>query len=48
MNKKFVFLHPMPDSQKIDIRSLSPEKLKEHFISIAEPGFRAKQVYEWL
>jgi 23S rRNA (adenine2503-C2)-methyltransferase len=38
----------MPDTQKIDIRSLSPDKLKEHFISIAEPAFRAKQVYEWL
>ena len=34
--------------QKTDIRSLSPDKLKEHFISISEPAFRAKQVYEWL
>lgn len=33
---------------KIDIRSLSLSALQEHFISIGEKGFRAKQVYEWL
>lgn len=33
---------------KIDIRSLSVENLKEHFSSLGEPSFRAKQVYEWL
>lgn len=33
---------------KIDIRSLSLEALQQHFISIDEKGFRAKQVYEWL
>ena len=33
---------------KIDIRSLSLEALQEHFTSIEEKGFRAKQVYEWL
>jgi len=38
----------MQPTQKTDIRSLSPDKLKEHFIFIAEPAFRAKQVYEWL
>ena len=38
----------MQPTQKTYIRSLSPDKLKEHFISIAEPAFRAKQVYEWL
>ena len=38
----------MPLSQKKDIRNLSPEQLKQEFISMGEPGFRAKQVYEWL
>ncbi len=38
----------MPDHLKIDIRSLSVDKLKEHFLSLGEPAFRAKQVYEWL
>ena len=38
----------MPLSQKKDIRNLSPEQLKQGFISMGEPGFRAKQVYEWL
>jgi 23S rRNA (adenine2503-C2)-methyltransferase len=33
---------------KIDIRSLSLEALQQHFISMDEKGFRAKQVYEWL
>ncbi|MDB5129624.1 23S rRNA (adenine(2503)-C(2))-methyltransferase RlmN [Mucilaginibacter sp.] len=33
---------------KIDIRSLSLEALQQHFISIDEKSFRAKQVYEWL
>lgn len=31
-----------------DIRSLSLEKLEDFFISINEPKFRAKQVYEWI
>lgn len=35
-------------STPIDIRSLSPEVLKEHFQAMGEPAFRAKQVYEWL
>ena len=36
--------------EKIDIRSLSPEQLHQHFISLLgeEKNFRAKQVYEWL
>lgn len=38
----------MADSLKIDIRSLSPDQLKQHFTNLAEPAFRAKQVYEWL
>ena len=33
---------------KIDIRGLSLEALKEQFISMDEKAFRAKQVYEWL
>ncbi|MBS7566050.1 23S rRNA (adenine(2503)-C(2))-methyltransferase RlmN [Mucilaginibacter sp. Bleaf8] len=33
---------------KTDIRSLSLEALQQHFISMEEKGFRAKQVYEWL
>lgn len=35
-------------SNKIDIRSLSPEALKKHFEQLGEKGFRAVQVYEWL
>jgi len=34
--------------EKIDIRSLSLQKLQEHFIQMDEKAFRAKQVYEWL
>ena len=33
---------------KIDIRSLDLETLRENFIRMDEQGFRAKQVYEWL
>jgi len=43
-----VFLQPMSNLQKTDIRSLNPDKLKQHFIDMGEPAFRAKQVYEWL
>jgi 23S rRNA (adenine2503-C2)-methyltransferase len=38
----------MTYNQKTDIRSLSVETLKQHFSSIGEPAFRAKQVYDWL
>jgi 23S rRNA (adenine2503-C2)-methyltransferase len=38
----------MPLSDKKDIRSLSMEQLKQEFTAMAEPSFRAKQVYEWL
>ena len=38
----------MQSSQKKDIRSLSVEQLKQEFIAMSEPSFRAKQVYEWL
>jgi 23S rRNA (adenine2503-C2)-methyltransferase len=38
----------MPLSEKKDIRSLSMEQLKQEFTAMAEPSFRAKQVYEWL
>ncbi len=31
-----------------DIRTLSLEELKEHFVSLGEKPFRAKQVYDWL
>jgi 23S rRNA (adenine2503-C2)-methyltransferase len=36
--------------EKIDIRSLNPEQLQQHFASLLgeEKSFRAKQVYEWL
>lgn len=36
--------------EKIDIRSLNPEQLHQHFVSLLgeEKSFRAKQVYEWL
>lgn len=36
--------------KKIDIRSLGPAALQEHFARLMgeEKGFRAKQVYEWL
>ncbi len=33
---------------KIDVRSLDPSALQEHFIQMGEKSFRAKQVYEWL
>ena len=36
------------EKSKIDIRGLSVDKLRDHFAAIGEPGFRAKQVYEWL
>ncbi len=38
----------MAEPAKIDIRSLSPEALNEHFKAMGEPAFRAKQVYDWL
>jgi len=33
---------------KKDIRALSQDQLIDLFISIEEPVFRAKQVYDWL
>lgn len=36
------------NNSKIDIRSLSLEALQQHFITLGEKSFRAKQVYEWL
>ena len=38
----------MNSTQKIDIRSLSVEILKQHFSELGQPAFRAKQVYDWL
>ncbi len=35
-------------SAKIDIRNLSIDSLKQHFIDMGQPAFRAKQVYDWL
>jgi 23S rRNA (adenine2503-C2)-methyltransferase len=34
--------------QKRDIRALTKSQLEEYFKTIAEPKFRAQQVYEWL
>lgn len=34
--------------ERKDIRSFSPEHLKDLFTDMGEPAFRAKQVYEWL
>lgn len=36
------------DDHKIDIRKLSLPQLKDALVALGEPGFRAKQVYEWL
>lgn len=36
------------NSSKADIRKLTQSELKDYFDKIGEPGFRAKQVYEWL
>jgi len=39
----------MADSyEKIDIRSLTRDELKEQFVERGEAAFRAKQVYDWL
>ncbi|WP_211229718.1 23S rRNA (adenine(2503)-C(2))-methyltransferase RlmN [Olivibacter sitiensis] len=38
----------MLKKNKIDIRSLSLEQLKEQLVANGEQGFRAKQIYEWL
>lgn len=35
-------------TNKIDIRQLDPQELKDYFVEIGEKPFRAKQVYEWL
>jgi 23S rRNA (adenine2503-C2)-methyltransferase len=34
--------------KKTDIRALDLTQLQQHFISIHEPSYRAKQVYQWL
>jgi 23S rRNA (adenine2503-C2)-methyltransferase len=33
---------------KLDIRKLDLEQIKSHIVTIGEPAFRAKQIYEWL
>ena len=35
-------------TEKIDIKSLSIEELRERFIQLGEPAFRAGQVFSWL
>ena len=34
--------------EKIDIKSLSLDQLKEEFLRMGEKAFRAKQTYEWM
>lgn len=34
--------------EKIDIKSLSFDELTEYIVSIGQPKFRAKQLYEWM
>ena len=36
------------DMEKIDIRSLEPDELKEWIGELGEKPFRAEQIYEWL
>ncbi len=38
----------MTDTLKQDIRKLSLEELRKQIIDLAEPAFRANQLYEWL
>jgi len=38
----------MAITKKTDIRALDLNQLQQHFISIQEPSYRAKQVYQWL
>ncbi|MBG6236562.1 23S rRNA (adenine2503-C2)-methyltransferase [Pedobacter sp. CAN_A7] len=38
----------MATTKKTDIRALDLTQLQQHFSSINEPSYRAKQVYQWL
>lgn len=38
----------MDAKNKLDIRKLSLEEIKEFIVSTGQPAFRAKQIYEWL
>lgn len=38
----------MSVTKKIDIRALDLGQLQQHFITMQEPAYRAKQVYQWL
>jgi 23S rRNA (adenine2503-C2)-methyltransferase len=38
----------MVSTKKIDIRSLDLPALQQHFTTMKEPAYRAKQVYQWL
>jgi 23S rRNA (adenine2503-C2)-methyltransferase len=38
----------MATTKKTDIRALDLTQLQQHFSSIKEPSYRAKQVYQWL
>ena len=35
-------------SDKIELIGLSKEELQEHFKSLGEPAFRAKQIWQWV
>lgn len=38
----------MASSKKIDIRTLELAQLQQHLVSMQQPAFRAKQIYQWL
>jgi len=38
----------MNANNKLDIRKLDLDQIKEFVISAGQPAFRAKQIYEWL
>lgn len=35
-------------NEKIDIKSMNLDELKDFMVGIGEKPFRAKQIYEWL
>jgi len=48
LNLKVYLCTMLTKSDKVDIRSLSKEDLKELFVQKGEAAFRAKQVFDWL
>lgn len=44
----FVFLFPMASDSKIDLKGMTPDRLKEYFLSIGEQRFRGEQVFNWI